>query len=283
MCVETPLSAHSSIGHLNFFLFFYTHSSTPTRIEGSGKEWMMMMSGYPTALAPLVSEETPVAGIHTPTYGGMIAGHEFDMPIGQSQQLQHQQQQQQQHRHHHQQQQEYHTPAHTIPATTTTPQRVQTIRPRPVSMPPQSHAPQVPTLSSDENGNRERRKHREDQPSSRRSGRRTLGDYTLSKTLGAGSMGQVRLASHNVSGEKVCFSIPSYSSYSFRFWSSSWPSKFSLVSIPTHLRRPTVPVRIQNPSPLDSLRKMPQRKQEHFEKPPFPCFSTIPTSAVCER
>jgi len=26
-------------------------------------------------LLPLCSEETPVAGIHTPTYGGMIAGH----------------------------------------------------------------------------------------------------------------------------------------------------------------------------------------------------------------
>jgi serine/threonine protein kinase len=31
-----------------------------------------------------------------------------------------------------------------------------------------------------------------------------LGDYTLSKTLGAGSMGKVKLATHNITGEKVC-------------------------------------------------------------------------------
>jgi hypothetical protein len=32
---------------------------------------------------------------------------------------------------------------------------------------------------------------------------RVLGDYTLSKTLGAGSMGKVKLATHNITGEKV--------------------------------------------------------------------------------
>jgi serine/threonine protein kinase len=32
---------------------------------------------------------------------------------------------------------------------------------------------------------------------------RILGDYTLSKTLGAGSMGKVKLATHNITGEKV--------------------------------------------------------------------------------
>ena len=61
--------------------------------------------------------------------------------------------------------------------------------------------------SGDEN--KERRRQREEHTSSRRSGKRILGEYTLSKTLGAGSMGQVRLATHNVSGEKVssfCFS-----------------------------------------------------------------------------
>lgn len=40
---------------------------------------------------------------------------------------------------------------------------------------------------------------------SQRSGRsnRVLGDYTLGKTLGAGSMGKVKLAYHNITGEKV--------------------------------------------------------------------------------
>jgi len=83
-------------------------------------------------------------------------------------------------------------------------------------MPPQSYsqstnAATVPSstaspaershTSGDEN--KERRRQREEHASSRRSGRRVLGEYTLSKTLGAGSMGQVRLAVHNVTGEKV--------------------------------------------------------------------------------
>ncbi|KAJ7472050.1 hypothetical protein FB451DRAFT_1090269, partial [Mycena latifolia] len=36
---------------------------------------------------------------------------------------------------------------------------------------------------------------------------RILGDYTLSKTLGAGSMGKVKLATHNVTGEKLAVKI----------------------------------------------------------------------------
>ncbi|OBZ72950.1 Protein kinase kin1 [Grifola frondosa] len=40
-----------------------------------------------------------------------------------------------------------------------------------------------------------------------RSSNRILGDYTLSKTLGAGSMGKVKLAHHNVTGEKLAVKI----------------------------------------------------------------------------
>ena len=40
---------------------------------------------------------------------------------------------------------------------------------------------------------------------SSRSSNKILGDYTLSKVLGAGSMGKVKLAIHNVTGEKVGF------------------------------------------------------------------------------
>ncbi|KAJ7689046.1 hypothetical protein B0H17DRAFT_1331972 [Mycena rosella] len=36
---------------------------------------------------------------------------------------------------------------------------------------------------------------------------RVLGDYTLSKTLGAGSMGKVKLATHNITGEKLAIKI----------------------------------------------------------------------------
>ncbi|KII84894.1 hypothetical protein PLICRDRAFT_45728 [Plicaturopsis crispa FD-325 SS-3] len=44
-------------------------------------------------------------------------------------------------------------------------------------------------------------------PSKPRSTNRILGDYTLSKTLGAGSMGKVKLATHNVTGEKLAVKI----------------------------------------------------------------------------
>ena len=36
-----------------------------------------------------------------------------------------------------------------------------------------------------------------------RNSNRVLGDYTLGKTIGAGSMGKVKLAYHNITGEKV--------------------------------------------------------------------------------
>lgn len=201
------------------------------------------MSGYPTVAIQLnqVPEDAIPSAATTPTHGGLIAGHEFDMPIGQAMVTQNggnnsqypqQQHSVQQHQYrdqfyYEQQQQEYnnqqHTAAHNIVPTTGTlsapPPRGQTLnshRPRPLSMPPQSYSqplvpPTAPTaaasptdrhhMSGDEN--KERRRQREEHVSSRRSGKRILGDYTLTKTLGAGSMGQVRLATHNVTGEKV--------------------------------------------------------------------------------
>lgn len=198
------------------------------------------MSGYPTVATQLNQvPEDAVPSVPTPTHGGMIVGHEFDMPIGQAMvtqndgsNSQHPQQRQsiQQHQYrdqYHFEQQEYnnqqHTAAHNFVSTTgalpAPPPRGPTLnshRPRPLSMPPQSYAQPpnsttTPTtglsptdrshVSGDEN--KERRRQREEHASSRRSGKRILGDYTLSKTLGAGSMGQVRLATHNVTGEKV--------------------------------------------------------------------------------
>lgn len=198
----------------------------------------MMMSGYPTALAPPLNQvpEDAVPGAQTPTHGGMIVGHEYDMPIGQSNlqgqskypqyQNHHQQQYRDQYYYGQQHQQEYnnqgHTAAHnTEPASAPLPapqargSTLNSHRPRPVSMPPPSHAAATTppahatsTAPSDRthtsgDESKERRKHKDEHSSSRRSGRRILGDYTLSKALGAGSMGQVRLATHNVTGEKV--------------------------------------------------------------------------------
>ncbi|KAF7305457.1 Non-specific serine/threonine protein kinase [Mycena chlorophos] len=68
---------------------------------------------------------------------------------------------------------------------------------RPVSMPPQqAGAPNG--APADTNGR---------QASTSKRTNRILGDYTLSKTLGAGSMGRVKLATHNITGEKLAVKI----------------------------------------------------------------------------
>ena len=166
------------------------------------------MTSYPTALAPQLNQvpEDAVAGHVTPSHGGMIGGHEFDMAISQPQQQPGQQQ----------------TVNHHTTATAPRGATPNSHRPRPVSMPPQAFAaPATPTAAPSTNTsstdardrsqpaadeNRERRRHRDDHSTtagkSSRSNR-ILGDYTLSKTLGAGSMGKVKLATHNITGEKV--------------------------------------------------------------------------------
>jgi serine/threonine protein kinase len=69
-------------------------------------------------------------------------------------------------------------------------------------MPPQSYATE-PEKHYMEDGKQQPRTHRDGPNKTSRSTNRILGDYTLSKTLGAGSMGKVKLATHNVTGEKV--------------------------------------------------------------------------------
>lgn len=92
-------------------------------------------------------------------------------------------------------------------------------RPRPVSMPPQAFGTTTPMSSSSD---RERQqttdsKHRQIRDGSTskqgRSSHRILGDYTLTKTLGAGSMGKVKLAIHNITEEKVCAAFISKMNY----------------------------------------------------------------------
>ena len=156
------------------------------------------MDSYPASLGSSVRQD----GLPTPTHGGLVAGPEYDVPITQKPPL----------------------PSRTPPLErrTTPPMenaarteryaqarpQSSSQRPRPVSMPPQAYA--APPSA---NGERDQRRDdgrpgRTEGSSSNksRSGTRILGDYTLSKTLGAGSMGKVKLAHHNITGEKV--SIP---------------------------------------------------------------------------
>ncbi|KAG6852270.1 hypothetical protein C0991_001412, partial [Blastosporella zonata] len=77
-------------------------------------------------------------------------------------------------------------------------------KPRPLSMPPTNHNQSATATSSSADPSRETTPSRRTPSASRPTrSNRILGDYVLSKTLGAGSMGKVKLATHSVTKEKV--------------------------------------------------------------------------------
>ncbi|KAI0795861.1 hypothetical protein C8Q75DRAFT_711179 [Abortiporus biennis] len=150
-------------------------------------------------------------GAITPSHGGIVPGHEFDIPISQN---------------------TYSAASTTpipqpptpvkeqsqLPLETSQPnsqppvsrRATSTNRQRPLSMPPVQPQHYVPSTAANERDRPEdATRRREDGSSSTkpRSSNRILGDYTLSKTLGAGSMGKVKLAHHNVTGEKLAVKI----------------------------------------------------------------------------
>ncbi|KAH9895931.1 Pkinase-domain-containing protein [Cubamyces lactineus] len=153
------------------------------------------MSTYPTGLASPATQD----GTITPSHGGMVAGPEYDVPITQKPIAAQTPDRARQ------------TP--TMDRTERT-ERYQSSRsssaaqrPRPVSMPPQAYTPPTST-DRDQRHDDGRHGRGEGASSSKaRSGTRILGDYTLSKTLGAGSMGKVKLAHHNITGEKLAVKI----------------------------------------------------------------------------
>ena len=165
------------------------------------------MASFPASLASNHLEPVTEAGAITPTHGGMIQGHEFDLPISQKNNDTTPAPPQAQ------------APAKEPPGAPIHPQavlqtqpaqpvprRTPTVsKPRPVSMPPQPYAPTGDRTDRQRADDAARHPHRQDGASGNRSrsSYRILGDYTLSKTLGAGSMGKVKLAHHNVTGEKV--------------------------------------------------------------------------------
>ncbi|TFK51224.1 Pkinase-domain-containing protein [Heliocybe sulcata] len=171
----------------------------------------MLTTAFPTSLAsqsPHFAQQPGEAesGQVTPSHGGtVVAGHEYDLPI-------------------HQPSESSSAPGATTPRQETTSgmssatqtqqsytprSREPSHKPRPVSMPPQaSHTAPAPT-ERDKGAMDDGSKHRSRDGSSSkpRSSNRVLGDYTLSKTLGAGSMGKVKLAHHNITGEKFAVKI----------------------------------------------------------------------------
>jgi len=242
-----------------------------------------------STLKPPVEE----SGQHTPSHGGMVTGMEYDMAIAartgnrDASPLR---------------------PAHTTngdisatpsvalepptepkadvqTSTTAESSAVPIPRPsptngsarRPVSMPPQ---PNVSGTSSA--GGESRSRNHEPQHRSKQSGR-VLGSYTMTKTLGAGSMGKVKLAVHNQTGEKVCCLVvnvffPRY----LRMWFVSSRSK----SCPGRLFFPlTTMIQTHHPRLPHSLQSKMQRKfrkkSAPFVKPHSPCYCITLIYAGC--
>ncbi|KZS95338.1 Pkinase-domain-containing protein [Sistotremastrum niveocremeum HHB9708] len=165
------------------------------------------MAAYPTSLAaqnPLPSLPEDTNPEYSPSHGGLVtSGHEFDFPITAPTY-------------------EREPPAQPNPNGTQPPvtntvnprpngppvARASTSasgRPRPLSLPPQTLRP--PEAVSAETAARQLDVHTSSAEPRKRSPNRILGDYTLSKTLGAGSMGKVKLAHHNGTGEKLAVKI----------------------------------------------------------------------------
>lgn len=159
----------------------------------------------------------------TPSHGGtVVGGHEFDLPISQPQQPASDSSDQTAMPTASQTPTPAQVPAPAMdqlsPLPSATPRSPATSKPRPVSMPPQSafssdaaDATDIDPSNSDDPAvnpevssllrlvDESRYRH-----TSRRSSNKILNEYILSKTLGAGSMGKVKLATHSKTGEKVC-------------------------------------------------------------------------------
>lgn len=133
----------------------------------------------------------------------MIAGHEFDLQPSPASRM-------------------AHSPSSPSPSNHTTsvaaavPRPAASTKPRPLSMPPHiSHhlppsqpGPRGGSSTNDSSSDATTpRRHRDGSSRGNIRGQRILGDYTLSKTLGAGSMGKVKLATHNITGEKLAVKI----------------------------------------------------------------------------
>jgi hypothetical protein len=118
-------------------------------------------------------------------------------------------------------------------------------KPRPMSLPPASFSPSYSGTSSERPrqyveqpiASAQRHSQRGLEPPKQRTTNRILGEYTLSKTLGAGSMGKVKLAHHNTTGEKVrlaiLLSFCQHSCYAGTYFPSSPLWSWCLTSIIT--------------------------------------------------
>lgn len=239
------------------------------------------MASFPASLAFDHLESVTEAGAITPTHGGMVQGHEFDLPISQKNldttpttaQAQASQRESAGTPTHPQAASQA-QPAQAVPRRTTT-----ATKPRPVSMPPQPYS--APTERPDrqraDDGARHASKTDSTTGNRSRSSYRILGDYTLSKTLGAGSMGKVKLAHHNVTGEKVRWICSEL--VCLTHCCQSLRSKFFPAFTPEAGLSKRAVLRQLRSRP----RRMPRRRSAPSARRRFPCSFTTRTSAECER
>lgn len=98
----------------------------------------------------------------------------------------------------------------------------------------------------------------------------STGTWALGKTIGAGSMGKVKLAKHNESGEQVR-AVNHFDGKAHMLIQPRWRSRLCLdcprtsTRVPPTVKEPTTP-----------------RKFELHERPPLSVCSTTPTFVVCE-
>ena len=179
------------------------------------------MESYPTSLAHdhdqhskhLANHAPAEPGQTTPSHGGLVQGHEFDMPITPSSPATFPKVPESSN-HFEAAAMETAPSKNEVPTLETVPQtpsapgtptmspaprpQSEHLPPRPVSMPPQpSNAPSMApvddgTASTAATGSQ-----------SRKPTGKIVGVYSMTKTLGAGSMGKVKLAEHTITGEKV--------------------------------------------------------------------------------
>jgi len=125
-----------------------------------------------------------------------------------------------------------------------------------------------------------RRQRRDGSPRRTSRGHWILGDYTLTETLGVGSMGKVKLTIHKVTGEKV-FVILSLSRSLVLIVTS--PPSPSLLSRFCHAHTSRYLLQTSRPTLLNSRPRLPQRRSAPSAKLCSQHSSTIPTSVACTR
>ena len=112
-------------------------------------------------------------------------------------------------------------------------------------------------------------------------GQRQVGDWILGKTIGAGSMGKVKVVVHQHTREKVSMMVHSEKGIEIGVWRSV-PSRL-FPDIPRRRERHPENASIMRKTQPKPLQETPRRKRAPFERRQYRSCFIIPTYAECER